>query len=88
MGSSGSTIGNIGRVLHPLPGLAHRQFVDKPRQSAKASRLKAEGAQAEAGRQGDIAEDERIRRLRLLSQPAGTTSTSEQFTGRKTLLGQ
>jgi hypothetical protein len=68
------------------PGLA-KSFVTK--RERREANLKGE-AQAQTGiatRQTAIAEDERKRRLRLLQTPVGAGSF-EQFTGRKTLLGQ
>lgn len=59
------------------------------RNTESAGRAVGEQAQkskAEARKQKNIAEDERLRRLRLLQ--GGTSNTMEEATGRKTLLGQ
>ena len=54
--------------------------------AARAAAGQAETSAAEAQKQTNTAEDERLRRLRLLQ--GGTANVMEEATGRKTLLGQ
>lgn len=54
--------------------------------AARAARGQAQTSEAEAQKQRNIAEDERLRRLRLLQ--GGSANAFEEATGRKTLLGQ
>jgi len=54
--------------------------------AARAAAGQAETSAAEAQKQTNTAEDERLRRLRLLQ--GGTADVQEASTGRKTLLGQ
>jgi hypothetical protein len=53
---------------------------------ARAAAGQAQTSAVEAQKQTNTAEDERLRRLRLLQ--GGTSNTLEDATGRKTLLGQ
>lgn len=54
--------------------------------AARAATGQAETSAREARTQANIAEDERLRRLRLLQ--GGSANAMEEATGRKTLLGQ
>lgn len=54
--------------------------------AARAARGQAETSAKEAQTQAAIAEDERLRRLRLLQ--GGSANAMEEATGRRTLLGQ
>lgn len=56
------------------------------RAAARAARGQAETSAKEAQTQAAIAEDERLRRLRLLQ--GGSANAMEEATGRRTLLGQ
>lgn len=56
------------------------------RAAARAATGQAETAAREAQTQTNIAEDERLRRLRLLQ--GGSANAMEEATGRRTLLGQ
>jgi hypothetical protein len=90
MGSS--SISNVIKKVAETTelGSARHYLYEKPRSAAKESEAKAANAAEKSARQTRIAEDERIRRLRLLQTP-GATSSSEMFTGRQgfnTLLGQ
>ena len=71
-----------------LGGMLHKKFVTDPRRAKTAMRGQIASANTETQKQKNIAEDERLRRLRLLQGGADSSFQMEQATGRKTLLGQ
>lgn len=81
-GALGSTMGGLGGLV---TGLIGGSLLDKKREEKK-KQLAIDAANANAQTQTNIAEDERLRRLRLLQ--GGTSNVMEEATGRKTLLGQ
>lgn len=94
MGTSSWNIGDWARmgagalIGGPVGAVAGYGLNTKRNTEAEAKSAKglAETSLREAQTQSNIAEDERLRRLRLLQ--GGSANAMEEATGRRTLLGQ
>jgi len=82
-GALGSTMGLGGLASGLMIGSLYDSYVNKKEKKAQSA---IDAANTNAQKQAAIAEDERLRRLRLLQ--GGSANAMEEATGRKTLLGQ